>query len=375
MQIKNHQYWMAQAIRLAQKGMFTTSPNPRVGCVIVKNNELIGQGYHAYQGQAHAEINALNSLASPDLAKGSCVYVSLEPCAHTGKTPPCVNALIEAQVKQVVIAMQDPNPLVAGKSISLLQEHQIEVTQGILEAEAFVLNAGFIKRMSSGLPFVRLKMAISADGKTALKNGNSAWITGEPARHDVQLLRARACAVLTGINTVLQDDPSLNVRLTAQQLGIERVRQPIRVVLDSQLRLPLQAKMLDLDGDTWVFTVNSDAEKRQILEQQGVKVFLQSSDMKQLDLTQVLKTLAEQGINEIHTECGATLAGALLQQQLVDELYIYQAPKLLGHHAQGMVLWDELTQMDQALQLNLQNCSQIGEDLKLQYQPLYTSLD
>lgn len=372
MSTKNHHYWMAQAIRLAKQGLFTTSPNPRVGCVIVKNNELIGQGHHAYQGQPHAEINALNSLQSKDLAKDSTVYVTLEPCAHTGKTPPCVNALIDAQVNHVVIAMQDPNPLVAGKSVALLQSHHIEVTESILEAEAFELNAGFIKRMTMNLPFVRLKMAMSTDGKTALNNGCSEWVTGEAARKDVQYLRARACAVLTGINTVLRDNPSLNVRLTENELNVETLRQPIRVVLDSQLRMPITAKMLKLAGETWLFTLNTDDQKQQLLEQKGVKIFTQTSQTNQLDLKKVLSTLAEQGINEIHTECGSTLAGGLIQQQLVDELIIYQAPKLLGHHAPGITLWDELTQMDQVIQLKLQQCSHIGADLKLQYQPLYS---
>lgn len=368
---KNHQYWMAKAINLAKKGLFTTRENPRVGCVIVKNGELIGQGFHAYAGEAHAEINAINSM-SFDAVKDSVVYVTLEPCAHTGKTPPCVDVLINAKPKQVIIAMQDPNPLVAGKSIAKLKKQGIDVVEGILEDEAFALNKGFVKRMSCDLPYCRLKMAMSIDGKTALKNGQSEWISGAESRRDVQRLRAQSCAILTGINTVMADDPSLNVRLTSAELGLNKeLQQPIRVVLDSQLKMPLNAKMLALSGETWVFTSTNDEAKSALLEQAGCIVFQLSDNAQPLNLTQVMNVLAQQGINEVHTECGSRLAGGLIKAQLVDEMIVYMAPKLLGAQSQSLLDFGELSQMDQALDVTIQNVTTIGRDLKLQLKPLY----
>lgn len=369
--LKNHQYWMAKAIQLAKKGLYTTRENPRVGCVIVKNNSMLGEGYHAYPGEAHAEIYAINSMSFEDI-KDSTVYVTLEPCAHTGKTPPCVDALIEAKPKQVVIAMQDPNPLVAGKSVEKLKQHGIEVIEGILESNAFNLNKGFIKRMSCDLPYVRVKMAMSLDGKTALSNGQSEWISGTESRQDVQKLRAQSCAVLSGINTVLNDNPSLNVRLSASELGLEKnIKQPIRVILDSQLAMPLDAKLLSLEGETWIFTSTDDAKKSKLLEDAGAVVFQLSDNQKSLDLTQVMQVLAQQNINEIHTECGAKLAGALLKEQLVDDLVVYMAPKLLGAQSKSLLDFGELTQMDQVIDVNIDSVVHIGQDLKLQIKPLY----
>ncbi len=370
--IKNHQYWMAKAIRLAKKGLFTTRENPRVGCVIVKENQLLGEGYHAYAGEAHAEIQALNSIELADV-KGSTVYVTLEPCAHTGKTPPCVDALIKAKPRQVVIAMQDPNPLVAGKSIAKLQQQGIEVVTGILEADAFALNKGFIKRMSCGLPYVRLKMAMSLDGKTALKNGLSEWISSAKSRKDVQRLRAQSCAILTGIHTVLADDPSLTVRLDPVELQLDKpVQQPVRVVLDTHLHMPLNAKMLSLAGETWLFTHSRDREKTSQLEQAGCVVFRLDALQQHLDLTQVLRQLAQRGINEVHTECGSTLAGALLKAQLVDDIVLYMAPRFLGAQAKSLLDFGVLTQMDQALNVTIDSVTAIGHDIKLQLKPLYS---
>lgn len=369
---KNHQYWMALAIRLAKKGIYTTRENPRVGCVIVKDQQLLGQGYHAYAGEAHAEINAINSMQTRDLVD-STFYVTLEPCAHTGKTPPCVEALIKAKPLLVVIAMQDPNPLVAGKSIAKLKEHGIKVIEGILEDEAFTLNKGFIKRMSCQQPFVRLKMAMSLDGKTALNNGQSEWISGAQSRLDVQKLRAQSCAILTGINTVVADDPSLNVRLKAKDLGLTKeIQQPIRVILDSQLKMPIDAKMLSLEGETWVFTSTNNDIKAQQLEEAGCVVFQLSENEKSLDLIQVMQVLAQQGINEVHTECGSKLAGGLLKAQLVDEMIVYMAPKLLGAQSKSLLDFGELTQMDQAIDVTIQDMTKIGQDLKLQCRPLYS---
>ncbi len=368
---KNHQYWMAKAVQLAQKGLFTTRENPRVGCVIVKDDLLLGQGFHATAGEPHAEINAINSMLLADV-KDSTVYVTLEPCAHTGKTPPCVDALIKAMPKQVVIAMQDPNPLVAGKSVTKLKKQGINVVEGILEAEAFALNKGFIKRMSCDLPYLRIKMAMSMDGKTALKNGQSEWISGVESRRDVQLLRAQSCAILTGINTVIADDPSLNVRLTSFELGIENlIQQPIRVILDSHLKMPLDAKMLSLEGETWVFTSTNDEHKSAQLEAAGCIVFQLSDNEQPLNLTQVMNVLAQQGINEVHTECGSRLAGGLLKAQLVDDMIVYMAPKFLGAQSQSLLDFGELTQMDQALDVTIEKVTTIGRDLKLQLKPLY----
>ncbi len=368
----DHQYWMSKAIQLAKKGLFTTRENPRVGCVIVKNNQLLGEGFHAYAGEVHAEINAINSMAFNNVADSS-VYVTLEPCAHIGKTPPCVDALIKAKPKQVVIAMQDPNPLVAGKSVAKLKQHGIDVIEGVLEAEAFALNKGFIKRMSCDLPYLRLKMAMSLDGKTALKNGQSQWITGAEARQDVQKLRAQSCAILTGINTVIADDPSLNVRLNTDGFDLKRpIQQPVKVVLDSSLKMPLDAKMLALEGAIWVFTTTANAEKAKQLEDAGCVVYQLSDNERRLDLTQVLQVLAQQGINEVHTECGAQLAGSLLKAQLVDEMVVYLAPKLMGAQSRSLLDFGELTQMDQAIDVTIQKISTIGQDMKLQLKPLYS---
>lgn len=369
---KNHQYWMAKAILLAKHGLYTTRENPRVGCVIVKDGKLIGEGFHAYAGEPHAEINAINSIQLDDL-NGSVFYVTLEPCAHTGKTPPCVDALIQAKPKQVVIAMQDPNPLVAGKSIAKLKQNKIEVIEGVLETEAFALNKGFIKRMTCGLPYIRLKMAMSLDGKTALKNGRSEWISGVESRKDVQKLRAQSCAILTGINTVISDDPSLNVRLTSTDLNLTKdIQQPVRVILDSGLKMPINAKMLSIEGKTWVFTTSNDANKVDQLKNAGCRVFQLSDNEQRLDVTQVMLTLAQLGVNEVHTECGSHLAGSLLKEQLVDEMVVYMAPKILGAQAQSLLDFGELTQMDQAIDVNIENITSIGQDLKLQFKPLYS---
>lgn len=369
----NHQIWMAKAIRLAKKGLYTTRSNPRVGCVIVKDKKLIASGFHTYQGQAHAEINALNQLDKIEDAENSTFYVTLEPCAHHGKTPPCVEAVIKVKPKCVVIAMQDPNPLVSGKSIELFKQHNIEVIVGILEAEAFELNKGFIKRMSCGFPFIRLKMAMSFDAKTALKNGKSEWITSTNARNDVQYLRARSCAVLSSISTILADDPSLNVRLSSKQLNLEQdIQQPIRVILDSQLKISPKAHLFSLPGEIWLLTLSDDIEKIKQFYSDSCQVISMQSKDSQLDLIQVMTLLASKGINEIHTECGATLSGALLKHQLVDEMVVYMAPKLLGGEARSLLEWGELTQMDETLDLKISKVTSIGEDFKFQIKPLYS---
>jgi diaminohydroxyphosphoribosylaminopyrimidine deaminase/5-amino-6-(5-phosphoribosylamino)uracil reductase len=349
--------YMAQALELAKNGLYTTSPNPRVGCVLVKNDLIIAQGWHSRAGQGHAEVEALKQ--TPD-AEGATAYVTLEPCSHHGKTPPCCDALIKAGIKKVVVAMQDPNPLVAGKGLKKLQAAGIEVVCGVLEEEAKALNRGFIKRMLTGRPFVRSKLAMSLDGRTAMANGESKWITSPESRQDVQFLRAQSCAILTGINTVLADDPSLNVRLANTE-----VLQPIRVILDSQMQMPITAKMLTLAGETWILTCSQNQQKKRVLEQAGFKVFLLPENNKRLDLEAVFAFLGQQQINEVLIEAGAILNGALLEANLVDEWIVYMATCVLGDNGRGLFSLPTLKTMADKKVLQLQEVMQVGADLKM----------
>lgn len=369
--------FMARAIQLAKKGQYTTHPNPQVGCVIVKDNKIIGEGYHQKAGQPHAEINALANTNASTSTEGATAYVTLEPCSHTGKTPPCANALIDAKVSSVVIAMQDPNPQVAGQGIQRLCDAGITVDVGILEEQARELNQGFIKRMEQGLPWVRIKLAMSLDGRTAMASGESQWITGNAARQDVQRLRAKADAILTGSGTVLEDDPSLNVRITSEELGLDNgldYQQPLRVVLDSTLRMNAQAKMLKLSGKTQIYTCVEDQEKIKALETVGAKITtLKSVDNKlplKLALKKVLQDLAKQQINEIHVEAGATLCGALLQEKLVDEIIIYMAPTIMGLDARGLFNLPEFEQMKDKVDLKIQDIRAVGDDWRIDILPL-----
>lgn len=358
--------YMAQAIQLAHKGLYTTQPNPRVGCVIVKDGQVVGQGWHERAGQAHAEINALQQAG--EQARGSDVYVTLEPCAHYGRTPPCAHALMQAGVKRVIAAMVDPNPLVAGKGLSILQQAGIETASGLLTTEARDLNPGFITLMERKRPYVRVKMAMSLDGRTAMASGESVWITGDAARRDVQFWRAQAGAILTGIGTVLQDNPSLNVRLTAQDLSLHgEVRQPIRVVLDSALRFPLNARMTSLDGDILLYTCSTQADKIAALQAQGISVRQFSG--QRLNLLEVLNALAVEGINEVHVEAGATLSGALLEQGLADELLIYMAPHLMGSNARALFQLP-LDTMQQRVPLQIHDIRAVGQDWRIIAKPL-----
>ena len=368
--------YMARALQLAQKGQYTTHPNPRVGCIIVKNNQIIGEGFHQRSGKPHAEINALlqlqQSQANQSSAQGATAYVTLEPCSHTGKTPPCANALIEAGVSRVVLAMQDPNPQVAGQGIERLRQAGIEVKVGVLEEQARALNAGFIKRMEKGLPWVRVKLAMSLDGKTAMASGESQWITGKEARRDVQFLRAKADAILTGIGTILADDPSLNVRLSAAELGIDgEVNQPIRVVLDSQLQTPLVAKLFKIEGDTLIVTTKKDEALAQKLRSQGAEVLLlEKNESARLPLKTVLKTLAQREINEVHVEAGATLCGALIQENLVDEIIIYMAPTLMGADARSLLNFSGVDAMSDKINLEITDLRAVGKDWRISAKPL-----
>lgn len=370
----DHYRYMARAIELARKGHYTTHPNPRVGCVIVKNDVIVGQGYHQKAGQPHAEVLALRDAGA--LASGATAYVTLEPCSHTGRTPPCADGLLSAGIKQVVVAMQDPNPLVSGNGIKTLEAAGVEVLLGVLEKEAEALNVGFIKRMKQGLPWVRVKMGMSLDGRTAMASGESQWITSADARHDVQRYRASADAILTGQGTLLADDPSLNVRLRADELKIDgEVRQPVRVVLDEDLKILPSAKMLTLSGETWVYTQVNDAQKIHDLEAAGATVIVMpphNERVPYLSLEAVLRDLAAREINEIHTEAGQILAGALLEEGFVDELIVYMAPRLMGSDARGLFSLPKVQTMNDSVHLEIQDVRAIGKDWRIIATPLAT---
>ncbi|HSG12077.1 MAG TPA: bifunctional diaminohydroxyphosphoribosylaminopyrimidine deaminase/5-amino-6-(5-phosphoribosylamino)uracil reductase RibD [Gammaproteobacteria bacterium] len=353
----DHEY-MAHALRLAARGLYTTDPNPRVGCVIVSGNDIIGEGWHMRAGEAHAEVAALARAGTA--ARGATAYVTLEPCCHHGRTPPCTDALIGAGVARVVIGMEDPNPQVAGNGIKALEAAGIRVTRGVLAAQAESLNPGFVSRMRSGRPFVRSKLAMSLDGRTAMASGESQWITGAHARGDVQRLRARASAVLSGIGTVLADDPSLNARLEDAE-----VLQPLRVILDSRLQLPPTAKLLGLPGHTLVLTGAEDDGRRAALVNAGAEVVTVPLGGDRLDLTRVMQILGEREINEVHVEAGAVLNGALLQAGLVDELVIYLAPHLMGDAARGLFSLPGLTAMNQRIDVSISDIRAVGEDWRI----------
>lgn len=349
--------YMARALYLADKGCYTTDPNPRVGCVIVKGNKIIAEGWHMKAGFAHAEIDALSKV---DDVTGATAYVTLEPCSHTGRTGPCCDALITAGIQRVVVAMQDPNPLVAGKGMRRMREAGLQVECDVLKDDAVLLNRGFIKRMTTGLPLLRSKLAMSLDGRTAMASGESKWITSTESRLDVQRLRAESSVVLTGINTVLADDPAMNVRLD------EQVTQPIRVVLDSKLQMPVTAKMLQLTGETWVLTGSDEKQKIAALEAAGCRVF-QIKTNTQLDLHAVLAFLGEQQINTVLVEAGATLNGALLEQELVDEWLVYMAPCVLGDQGRGLFNLPSMQMMADKKQLNISSVRQVGPDLRMTF--------
>jgi len=363
-QLANHQYWMAQALQIARKGLYSTHPNPRVGCVIVKDNKLVSQGWHEYSGGPHAEINAIRHGEIPP---GCSFYVTLEPCSHHRKTPPCVDALINLKPEQVIIAMQDPNPLVAGTGIARLESNGIKIIQSVMALESKLLNPGFVSRMESGRPYLRLKMAMSMDGRTALKNGNSQWISGEAARLDVQRLRARSSAILSSAKTVMADNPSLNIRLSKSELAQStEVRQPVRIIIDAKLRLTGREKIFETGGDIWIYTLNSSPADINRLVAAGAQVaILDDTDNGAIDLTQLISHLAKREINEVHTECGQTLSGALIRQQLVDEIVIYMAPQLLGSQAQGVFELGEITRMSDSVKCSIEQIRKIGEDIRL----------
>ena len=348
--------WMAQALRLAELGLFGTSPNPRVGCVLVKDHKLVGSGWHRRAGEPHAEVHALREAGSA--AAGATAYVTLEPCSHFGRTPPCADALIAANVARVVVAMKDPNPDVAGRGIARLIAAGVAVECGLMESAARELNAGFISRMERGMPLVRSKIGMTLDGRTALSNGVSQWITGADARMDVQRWRARSCAVLTGINTILADDAKLNVR------EIDTQRQPLRVVLDSKLRIPLHANILQ-GGGVLIYAATGDEQKIAQLADAGAQVVLLPDACGRTHLRAMLQDLARRGCNEVLVEAGSTLNGALLGENLVDELLLYVAPQLLGDMARGVASLGELTRLEQRIDVVWRDVRQVGRDLRI----------
>jgi diaminohydroxyphosphoribosylaminopyrimidine deaminase/5-amino-6-(5-phosphoribosylamino)uracil reductase len=351
----DHEF-MARALRLAEHGLFSTSPNPRVGCVIVKDGLVVGEGWHHRAGEAHAEINALQ--AAGEAAGGATAYVTLEPCSHHGRTPPCAEALIAAKVGRVVAAMQDPNPQVAGEGLAQIRQAGIRVECGLLASEAQELNVGFVARMTRGRPWLRMKMAGSLDGKTALQNGVSQWITGPAARQDGHRWRARACAILTGIGTVRDDDPQLNVR------GVDTSRQPLKVVVDSRLELSLDAQVLR-DGNVLVAAAVDDAARVAALRQLGVDVVFLPGPGDKVDLPALMVELGRRGINEVHAEAGFKLNGSLLQAGLVDELLLYLAPCLIGDAARGMFNLPPLESLDGKRSLVMRDARLVGTDLRL----------
>jgi diaminohydroxyphosphoribosylaminopyrimidine deaminase/5-amino-6-(5-phosphoribosylamino)uracil reductase len=337
---------------------------------LVKDGEIVGEGYHRRAGELHAERNALADAG--EAAWGAVAYVTLEPCCHQGRTPPCTEGLIEAGVKRVVAAMSDPNPKVSGKGFEQLKQAGIEVVTGVMEAQAAALNPGFIKRMSQGLPYVRCKMAMSLDGRTAMANGESQWITSAESRLDVHKLRATSNAIITGVGTMLADDPSMNVRISHSELGIDedlQIPAPVRVVLDPQLQTPATAKMLSLPGQTLVACSDENPTHGIALEAAGAQVVTLPTGEHGLDLREVLHYLASQEINEVLLESGATLAGAMLEQGLVDELIIYQAPHLMGDSARALFKLPGIQQMSQRLSLDISDVRQIGPDIRITAKP------
>ena len=355
----DHEF-MARALRLARRGLFTTTPNPRVGCVIVKGGAVVGEGWHARAGESHAEIHALN--AAGENARGATAYITLEPCSHHGRTPPCADALIGAGVARVVAAMRDPNPQVGGNGLEKLRAAGIAFESGLMEAEARELNIGFVSRMERGRPWVRLKLAASLDGKTALNNGKSQWITGPEARRDGHAWRARACAILTGAGTVRDDDPRLTVR------DVETERQPLRVVVDSHLETPPTAHIVE-GGNALVVAASEDAAKVAALRAAGAEVMVLPNPQGKVDLPCLLQALAGRGVNELHVEAGHKLNGSLLREGLVDELLLYFAPTLLGSGREMFPL-PELTDLAGRRDLKIVDLRRVGADIRILARPL-----
>jgi len=349
---------MAHALRLAKRGRYTAHPNPMVGCVLVRDGEVVGEGWHKVAGEAHAEINALKDAG--DKASGATAYVTLEPCSHHGKMPPCAAALIKARVAEVVVGLEDPNPEVDGDGLAALTGAGIQTRVGLMQGEVEKLLSGFISRVTRSKPFVRLKVASSLDGCIAMSSGESQWITGAEARADVQKLRARSGAIMTGIGTVLADDPSFTVRDASLDVGD---RQPLRVVLDNDLRMPLSAEMLVLPGKTIIYCIND--KKQQVLIDAGVEVVMVGQNEGHVDAAEVLGDLARREVNDVLVEAGPTLAGNLMSNGFVDELVIYQSPHIMGSETMGMFETPMWTELADRKTLDIIDVRRVGSDTRI----------
>ncbi len=354
----DHKY-MALALRLAEQGLYTTDPNPRVGCVVVRDEVIVGQGWHQAAGEPHAEVHALDQAG--EKARGAKVYVTLEPCSHHGRTPPCVDALINAGVARVVVAMQDPSPKVAGMGMARLQAAGVTVEYGLMQQHAGQLNPGFVSRFSRGCPYVRAKLAMSLDGRTAMANGESKWITSEAARNDVQKLRARSSVIVTGIGTVLADNPRMNARLGAE------LKQPDRIVMDTNLRMPNDAAMFAQAGLTWLANDCRDESIRSRLQLSGARLLDLPAKKGQVDLNALLNALCDLEYNEVLVEAGPTLSGALMHAGLIDELIVYMAPHLMGDGGNPLLHLPGIDFMQNRIALKLTDLKQVGDDLRLSY--------
>jgi diaminohydroxyphosphoribosylaminopyrimidine deaminase/5-amino-6-(5-phosphoribosylamino)uracil reductase len=348
--------YMARALQLARRGLFTTSPNPRVGCVIVAAGEVVGEGWHERAGEPHAEAHALAAAGSR--ASGATAYVSLEPCSHHGRTPPCADALIAARVARIVVAMHDPNPKVAGTGVQQLRAAGIDTSVGLLAHEARELNIGFVSRHERGRPWVRVKTAASLDGRIALANGVSQWITSPEARRDGHRWRARACAVTAGIGTLQADNPRLDVR------DVETTRQPMRIVVDRRLEMTPNARVLE-GGNVLVFCAREEGERAAELRGAGAEVVALPDASGKVDLAAMMQELARRELNEIHVESGNRLNGALLKAGVVDELLLYLAPQLLGDAARGMFDLGVFTSLDQRVPMSIHDLRRVGPDLRI----------
>jgi len=353
---------MERALALAARGLYTTDPNPRVGCVLVKDDIVIGEGFTQPAGQDHAEIQAMKDARTRGHElRGATAYVTLEPCSHFGRTPPCANALIEAKVARVIAAMEDPNPLVSGRGLAILRDAGIDVRCGLLASEARELNIGFVSRMTRKRPWVRMKVAASLDGRTGLPSGVSQWITGEEARADGHAWRARASAILTGIGTVKGDDPRMTVR------AVETPRQPQRVLVDSRLDVSPQAQIF-VGAPTLVFCASLDArnaERADLLRAHGAEIVALGNEHGKVDLPAMLAELGARGVNELHVEAGYKLNGSLLREGCVDELLVYLAPSLLGTDSLSMIDLAAPANLDQRKRLNFHAVDRVGADLRI----------
>jgi diaminohydroxyphosphoribosylaminopyrimidine deaminase/5-amino-6-(5-phosphoribosylamino)uracil reductase len=373
----NDQYYMARALRLAKRGLWTTDPNPRTGCVIVREGEIVGEGWHKVAGEPHAEIYALQM--AKEKAKGATCYVTLEPCCHHGRTPPCSDALIKAGITRLVAAMTDPNPLVYRKGIEQLSKAGIIVNTGILSNDAEQLNPGFLMRMRQNRPYIRCKLGMSFDGRTAMASGESKWITSQDARRDVQCLRARSSAIMTGAGTVLADDPQLTVRDDELPCLLEpekpaKIKQPLRVVIDTHLSTPADARMLKIPGETVIFTASNSDSPKAMLEKAGARVIYLPSREREVDLPAACQLLAEEyEVNELLMETGATLSGAMLRAGLIDEMKIYMAPILMGNKARGLFDLPNIELLDQHISLDIVDICAVGRDWRITAYPVYAN--